>query len=105
MKLINLDRSGRAPILGTRINCHSEVPVMTTSSKQALHDLWRLAQLPEAALSHATLSGEEPALPSSFAVGVAAQSAIAAAALAAAEIGAARGGAKQDVSVDIRDAA
>jgi hypothetical protein len=78
---------------------------MTTSTKQALHDLWRLAQLPEAALSHATFTGEEPVLPSSFAVGVAAQSAIAAAALAAAEIGASRGGAKQDVSVDIRDAA
>ena len=51
---------------------------MTASSTKALHDLWRLAQLPEAALSRATLSGEEPALPSSFAVGVAAQSAIAA---------------------------
>lgn len=82
-----------------------EVAVITTSSTKALHDLWRLAQLPEAALSRATLSGEEPALPSSFAVGVAAQSSIAAAALAAAEIGAVRSGAKQDVSVDIRDAA
>ncbi len=78
---------------------------MTASSTKALHDLWRLAQLPEAALSRATLSGEEPALPSSFAVGVAAQSSIAAAALAAAEIGAARSGDKQDVSVDIRDSA
>ena len=78
---------------------------MTTSSTQALHDLWRLAQLPEAALSRATLTGEEPALPSSFAVGVAAQSSIAAAALAATEIGAARGGANQKIGVDIRDAA
>src|SRR5579871_2726520 len=78
---------------------------MTTSSKQALHDLWRLAQLPEAALARATLTGEEPALPSSFAVGIAAQSSIAAAALAATEIGALRGGPKQDVGVDIRDAA
>jgi hypothetical protein len=78
---------------------------MTTSSKQALHDLWRLAQLPEAALSRATLTGEEPALPSSFAVGIAAQSSIAAAALAATEIGVARGGANQKIGVDIRDAA
>jgi CoA transferase family III len=78
---------------------------MTTSSKQALHDLWRLAQLPEAALSRATLTGEEPALPSSFAVGIAAQSSIAAAALAASEIGAARGGVNQKIGVDIRDAA
>ncbi len=78
---------------------------MTTSSKQALHDLWRLAQLPEAALSRVTLTGEEPALPSSFAVGVAAQSSIAAAALAATEIGAARSGAAQTIGVDIRDAA
>jgi len=78
---------------------------MTTSSKQALQDLWHLAQLPDAALSRATLTGEEPALPSSFAVGVAAQSSIAAAALAATEIGAARGGANQKISVDIHEAA
>jgi hypothetical protein len=76
-----------------------------TTSKQALSNLWSLAKLPEAALARATLTGAEPALPSSFAVGIAAQTSIAAAALAATEIGQLRGGAKQDVAVDIRDAA
>src|SRR5689334_10720955 len=108
IKLINLDWPDGAPILTAKSinrNASNEAAAMTSPSTKALHDLWRLAALPEGALSRATLTGEEPALPSSFAVSTAAQSSIAAAALAAAELGAARGGAKQDVSVDIRDAA
>ncbi len=78
---------------------------MTVSSKQALHHLWRLAELPDTALSRVTLTGEEPVLPSSFAVSTAAQSSIAAAALAASEIGTARGSEAQKIGLDIRDAA
>jgi hypothetical protein len=81
------------------------VIIMTTSSNEVLQDLWRLARLPDAALARVSLAGEEPVLPSSFAVGVAAQSTIAAAALAAAEIWHARTGKMQEVSVDMRGAA
>src|SRR4029077_10180276 len=52
-----------------------------------------------------TLTGSEPALPSSFAVGTAAQASIAAAALAAAELWRQRTGRQQHVNVGMRDAA
>ncbi len=71
----------------------------------ALSGLWQLAGLAPAALDHARLTGADPVLPSSFAVGVAAQSSIAAAALAAAEIRFARTGHRQSISVDMRHAA
>ena len=67
--------------------------------------VWRDAGLEPGALDRLQLSGADPVLPSSFAVGVAAQSSIALAALAAAEIGRLRGGACQRVAVDMRDAA
>jgi hypothetical protein len=67
--------------------------------------LWQLAQLPEDALGFAQLTGSDPVLRSSFAVGTAAQAAIAAAALAACELGHARGAARQQVSVDMLHAA
>ena len=51
------------------------------------------------------LTGSDPALPSSFAVGTAAQATLAAAALAATEIGAHRNGLRQTVTVDMRRAA
>ena len=51
------------------------------------------------------LTGADPVLPSSFAVGQAAQTSMAAAALAAAEIWHLRGGARQQVSVDMLHAA
>lgn len=51
------------------------------------------------------LTGSDPVLPSSFAVGTAAQSTIAAAALAACELGHVRGQPRQQVSVDMRHAA
>ena len=73
--------------------------------KNALAALWSLARQPADALDAAELTGAEPALPSSFAVGTAAQASIAASALAAAELWRLRGGRRQRVSVAMRDAA
>jgi crotonobetainyl-CoA:carnitine CoA-transferase CaiB-like acyl-CoA transferase len=70
-------------------------------SAKVLGDLWQLAGLPTDALGQVRLTGSEPVLPSSFAVGAAAQATIAAAALAACELGSLRAGAaRQQVSVD-----
>ena len=74
-------------------------------SHEALQNIWATGGLPAEALSHALLTGSDPVLPSSFAVGTAAQSAIAAAALAACELGHIRGQARQNVSVDMQHAA
>ncbi|MBB3175786.1 CoA transferase [Variovorax sp. Sphag1AA] len=74
-------------------------------AKDALGGIWRMAGLPEDALAYVQLSGEDPVLPSSFAVGAAAQSTIAAAALAACELGHARGAPRQQVAVDMQHAA
>jgi len=76
-----------------------------TTGQGALSGLWSLAGLPDASLEFARLTGEEPVLPSSFAVGGAAQASIAAAALAAAEVRFARTGRRQEVAVDMRHAA
>ncbi len=73
--------------------------------KDVLAELWRAAGQPEAALDAIELTGAEPALPSSFAVGTLAQVSIAAAALAAAELWHLRGGPRQRVAVAMRDAA
>src|SRR5437764_13067351 len=75
------------------------------SSKDVLAALWRQAGQDAAALDAVALTGAEPVLPSSFAVGTAAQASIAAAALAAAEIWRQRTGRRQQVAVDMRDAA
>ena len=74
-------------------------------SNTVLTVLWRAAGFDDAALRDIQLTGAEPALPSSFAVGVAAQATIAAAALAAAEIWRLRGGRRQRVSNNMRRAA
>ncbi len=58
-----------------------------------------------ASLSRLHLSGEEPALPSSFAVSTAAQASLAAAAAGASEIGLCRNGLTQDIAIDMREAA
>jgi crotonobetainyl-CoA:carnitine CoA-transferase CaiB-like acyl-CoA transferase len=76
----------------------------TVTPKQALADLWRAAGQPAAALDAAALTGAEPVLPSSFAVGTAAQATIAASALAANELWHLRTGRRQQVSVDMRAA-
>ena len=79
---------------------------MTASiSRQALAEIWRAAGQPEAALDAIELTGVEPVLPSSFAVGTAAQTTIAAAALAAGELWRLRTGRRQGIRVDMRDAA
>jgi crotonobetainyl-CoA:carnitine CoA-transferase CaiB-like acyl-CoA transferase len=67
--------------------------------------LWTEAQLPPDALDDVLLTGADPALPSSFAVGTAAQVTVAAASLAAATLWRHRGGRRQSVSVDMRHAA
>ena len=71
---------------------------------EALAGLWAGAGLDAEALERVRLTGAEPVLPSSFAVGIAAQTSIAAAGLAAAEFHRLRGGPAQRVSVDMRHA-
>lgn len=71
---------------------------------ETLANLWALAGLPAAARNRVQLSGDCPLLASSFHVGVAAQSCVAAAALAATEFDQLRGGPPRPVSVDMHDA-
>ena len=72
---------------------------------QSLAALWTEARLPADALGDARLTGVDPVLPSSFAVGTAAQVTIAASALAAATLWRQRGGRRQSVAVDMRHGA
>ncbi|MBO9652564.1 MAG: CoA transferase [Variovorax sp.] len=74
-------------------------------ASEVLKGIWQQAGLPDDALAHARLTGADPVLPSSFAVGAAAQSTIAAAALAACELGHVRGTPRQQVTVDMLHAA
>ncbi len=74
-------------------------------AEDTLRALWTLAALPQEALAFARLTGADPVLPSSFAVGTAAQASIAAAALAACELGHLRGTQRQQVTVDMLHAA
>lgn len=76
-----------------------------TTAREALARLWTDAGMPDEALARVALTGHDPVMPSSFAVGSAAQAAIAAAALAAAEFDRARSGRAQRVAVDMRHAA
>ena len=69
------------------------------ASRKILADLWRAAGQPETGLEAVALTGAEPALPSSFAVGTAAQATVAASALAANELWQLRTGRRQRVSV------
>ena len=78
---------------------------MPASYLDVLGRLWREAGQEAAALAHVDLPGAEPVLPSSFAVGTAAQASVAAAGLAAAELWRLRTGARQRVRVPLRDAA
>jgi len=80
-------------------------PPLLQSPRTALHELWQAAALEPAALQRVRLEGTEPVLPSSFAVGTAAQAATASAALAAAEFGRLRNGLAQHVAVAMRHAA
>ncbi|MEA2978498.1 MAG: hypothetical protein QOF91_2867 [Alphaproteobacteria bacterium] len=74
------------------------------SVKDVLAGLWHDAGQPPAALEAVTITGAEPALPSSFAIGTAAQATVAASALAANELWHLRTGRRQRVSVDMRHA-
>jgi crotonobetainyl-CoA:carnitine CoA-transferase CaiB-like acyl-CoA transferase len=76
-----------------------------TEPQDALAAVWRLAGLPATALDAVALTGAEPVLPSTFAVGTAAQATIGTAALAAAELWRLRTGKHQQVTVAMRDAA
>ncbi|WP_160000148.1 CoA transferase [Roseomonas sp. 18066] len=71
----------------------------------ALSALWTGQGLPAEALARIALEGQDPALPSSFAIGSLAAASIGAVALAAAEIHQARGGPAQSIVIDRRDAA
>ena len=73
--------------------------------RDVLAGLLATAGLPPEVAGRARLTGVDPVLPSSFAMGTAAQTSIAAAALSACELGVQRGQAPQAVSVDMRDAA
>jgi len=74
-------------------------------SMATLAALTRAGDIDDDALSNVSLTGHEPVLPSSFAVGTAAQATIAAAALAAAELWRMRTGKRQQIHVDMRNAA
>ena len=73
--------------------------------RTVLSTLWNELGHDPAALERVALTGAEPVLPSSFAVGTAMQASVAASALAAAEIWKARTGMPQRVGVDMRRAA
>ena len=83
----------------------SQLATRTSLAGRVLASLWRDAEGPHDALARVTLTGGEPVVPSSFAVGTLLQASVAAAALAATEVGRARGGPAQHVSVDAADAA
>ncbi len=73
--------------------------------RKILADLWHAAGHSADALDAVTLTGAEPVLPSSFAVGSAAQATVAAVGLAANELWRLRTGRRQHVGVDMRHAA
>ncbi|NKB69808.1 MAG: CoA transferase [Candidatus Latescibacteria bacterium] len=74
------------------------------SPQQALAQLWQLADGPPAALTQATIDGQDPVLPSIFRVGTAAAATAAATGLAATELWRQRTGRPQTTSVDMRAA-
>jgi len=78
---------------------------MSIAAPAVVGSLWADAGLEPTSLGRLALTGDEPGLPSSFAVATAAQASLAAAALAATEIGRARNGLVQTASVDLVDAA
>ena len=76
-----------------------------TNPLAVIGSIWGAAGFSADALDRLVLTGSEPVLPSSFAVGTAAQASLAVAALAATGIGARRNGLRQQVRVDMRHAA
>jgi CoA-transferase family III len=78
--------------------------IQCTDPNHAIERLWQDAGLPSTCLSRVSLTGTDPVLPSSFAIGTAAQSSVAAAALAATLLGEKRGVGVRQVSVAMREA-
>ena len=78
---------------------------MVVATRQALAQLWDAVDLDRPALHDVDLTGVEPVLPSSLAIGSAAQASVAASGLAAAVLHRERGGGGQRVHVDMRHAA
>lgn len=78
---------------------------MLPTAADVLQSLWREAGLAPQALQRAQLTGQEPCLPSSFAVATAAQACAAAAALAATEVSRWRNGLVQQARIDMAAAA
>ncbi len=78
---------------------------MSVSPQETVRALWASVGLADAGLAGLRLSGAEPALPSSFAVGMVSQASLAAAAMAAVEVGRRRGQPAQDVAIDMHEAA
>ena len=83
----------------------SQLLKTTGVAQAALTAIWQQAGLPPDALQRVSLTGQDPVLASSFAVGAAAQASIAAAALAATQVGLLRGMPAHTVSVDMQHAA
>lgn len=77
----------------------------SVAAHNALTVLWTLGGGHQTALTQAQLTGADPVLPSTFAVGTLAQATIAAAGLAAGELWHLKTGRRQTVSVDMRHAA
>jgi crotonobetainyl-CoA:carnitine CoA-transferase CaiB-like acyl-CoA transferase len=75
------------------------------TANDALREIWSLGGGDPVALERVTLTGADPALPSSFRIGAAAQASLAAAGLAATELFRMRSGRAQRVTVDMRAAA
>lgn len=75
------------------------------ASREVLRDVLALGGHDAALADRIALIGQDPVLPSSFAVGTIAQVSIAATAVAAAALWRLRGGEEQDLAVDMREAA
>ena len=98
-------RSAQRPLPSMMIATCRAVRSASSANFARSPGVWLGAGGDRAALANVTVSGGDPALPSSFRVGTAAQVTVAAAGLAAAEIWRQRTGRAQGVSVDMRQAA
>jgi crotonobetainyl-CoA:carnitine CoA-transferase CaiB-like acyl-CoA transferase len=82
----------------------SHTPTLALA-EEIVNSLWSLAGLDTTATEMLSLDGHDPVMPSSFSIGLPAQSSIAASALAAAELRAVRGQGRQRVGVSMLHAA
>jgi crotonobetainyl-CoA:carnitine CoA-transferase CaiB-like acyl-CoA transferase len=97
--------AGLVPVVDVLFDAAMQVENFSMQTpRQILSHLWTCAGGDASMLDAVTLSGEEPQLPSSFRVAVAAQATVAASGLAAAQIWMMRSGQSQGVAVDMRHA-